>query len=137
VRLFIKKVEIGAEYQDTIYNFWISAKMDDNKLVNVFDYNCFDFRNKCLTSVECLLYANLDIEGESDETIAGTYLGQVGITNWRYIANDMCREEKYHALKTTNGIILFNEKELDKELTGEVSFLLHVARYDLVGYENN
>lgn len=45
----------------------------------------------------------------------------------------MSKEKKYSAIQSTNGIILFNEKELGKELTEEEALILHVTRYDLVG----
>ena len=46
MQLIIEEVEIGAEYDHVIYNFWILARMDNQKLVKIFDYNCFDLRKK-------------------------------------------------------------------------------------------
>lgn len=131
MQLLIEEVEIGAEYQDVIHNFWVTAKMNDQNRISIFDYNCFDLRNKRLTSVECLLYANLDTSSES--FISGTYIGRIQICDWEHLADDLNKEKKYSVLKTTNGIILFNEEELIRELTEEETLSLHVARYDLVG----
>jgi hypothetical protein len=137
MKVFIKKVENGAEYEDKVYDFWVSVQLSSGKEIKVFDFVPFDLRNNILQHSECLLVAGfLESSGNSqkDSTIIKGFLIDYNIKSkdWRNVREDIINES-WFGLQTEDGIYLINPEEIrsEKVKLGEILEYI-VGRFDLV-----
>lgn len=130
--LFIESVQISAEYDNKVYNYWISAKMNDGKVIKIFDYSCLNVFPNVSTYIECQLFANLSTPGQGASEIEGKYIGRRGLKNWKRVMDDRGREKEYPALETSSGIIMFSDMDAEREYLEGETIQLHVIRFDLI-----
>ncbi|WNQ12228.1 hypothetical protein MJA45_04030 [Paenibacillus aurantius] len=130
--LFIENVEVGSEYEDTIFNYWITARMKDGTIVKIFDYSCLNLISKVAFYVESILFANLSPPGYEMTKVTGKYIGKLEIKDWQQIAEDRDLGKQYDAVETSSGIILFHVNDTKKEFLEGDNIQLNVIRFDLI-----
>lgn len=71
-KVIIIKNEVGAIYQDIVYDYWVTCKLGDNTELKLFDYQPIDVSNYINKSVEIKIKA-LFIEKMSNENLRSFY----------------------------------------------------------------
>lgn len=120
----IKTVEIGAEYQDTIYDYWIDAILTSGEVIKIFDFKPFDLRNKIEQTIDLLISVEL-MEGveinplsPEDYNIIGEFVDLVSIPSksWEETAYDDKEQIVKVMIKTRDGMLYLNKDEFESKV---------------------
>ena len=145
MKILIKEIRVGTEYQEEIYDFWITGQLQSGKIIKIFDYN-YDLRDFIDKKVECLIFTPLasiskQIRGRPGKNVVKGYI----IKNhkikekWQKVYNkehdiyDLKKE--YNAIKTEDGYFPTNITENDiKDIDINKEIYFKVGRYDLIAW---
>ena len=136
--LFVEEVQIGAEYEGTVYDFWVTGRLKSGRLIKVFDFIPFDLRSYKGKEIEVLIIAGFlknKVNSENTEVvISGEFTGEYCIPTRQIKVREDISQKKWFSLKTNDGVFLLNPSEFENntpEFGETISFC--VGRFDLVG----
>lgn len=137
MKLLIEEVQIGAEYEGMVYDFWITGRLKNGRLLKVFDFIPFDLRSYQGKEVEVMIIAGFlrsEVDFENTETvITGEVIDEYCLPLLNKVRSDMS-QKKWFALKTKEGMFLLNPSEFEnKPLSIGTKVSFNVGRFDLVG----
>ncbi|MFX1340713.1 MAG: hypothetical protein ACFFDK_19035 [Promethearchaeota archaeon] len=145
MKVLLKNVDIGSEYDDKVYDYWIVGQLNSGKQIEIFDAAPFDLRKYESKTIECLIVATfVEVVYNSDNVdeiiINGTFLGKYSLDDkWENISEGGNKiyelVSEWYAIKTDDGIFLLtlSKKELNSMKEGDIIFL-KVGRYDLLAW---
>jgi hypothetical protein len=128
IDVVIQNVEIGAQHEDIIYDFWIKCETNSGKLINVFDSEPIDLRNLVNNKVSCsidLFMTSLD-HFEGSQKLHGKFIEKKEIDQFIQLL-----------FETSDGIFILEdpeEKELNYPMNEDID--LYVSRLDLRSIQN-
>jgi len=135
MNIFINKIEIGAEYESRIYDFWIYGKQG-NQEIKIFDSVPFDLRNCINEYADCLICASflLNPSGNGNYLLSGIILGDYHTFDYWDKLREDTKKVKWIEVKTEYGNILISENEMNNiKLESEDKVFCTVGRFDLLG----
>jgi hypothetical protein len=140
VNIIVKAVEIGAQYEGKIYDYWITGQTLSGKCIKIFDSVPFDVRKDIGKKINCLLLAGFLKAETNDDTggnvITGNFIGDYEIPVQVLKVRHDVREKKWLAAETCEGIVLFNAEDLKvNSLPIGEKVCFSVGRFDLIGIE--
>lgn len=142
IKVLIKNVEIGAEYENKICDFWITGQLESGKIIKIFDNKIFDLRDYINQKVEFLLVAcfahiiNFKSDSEiifmESSVIRGKFIKKYLIpSKWKKTNFSI----SYSAISTEDGILLLGMSTIDELKKASIKenedIILDVGRFDL------
>lgn len=142
MKIFVEDVENGAEYEDTIYDYWVTALLVNGQRIELFDFVPFDLKKKKGETIEVLVLAgfptNISDSATGESQVSGEYLGEIVLPNhFTKFAND-ADQRKWLGIKTDNGVFLLSPSEMEQaslRIGGHLQF--DAGRFDLIGVTAN
>lgn len=141
IKIIIKAVRIGAEYEGYIPYYYISGQLKSGKIISIFDDEKFDLRKFINRSLNCLIsaysveYIDLSINPEIDDSyksiVKGKYLEKYKIPSYfKKYKNDISP-----AIQNDDGTILLDNYDLkDYRIKNGDIIALDVSRFDLLDW---
>ncbi len=120
IKIKIKKVEIGACYQNKTYNYWVVGEMCDGTTIRIFDEDPIDLRK--LKGKSPYLFIQLFEPQLDDNGMEFTYVGKV--QNHKF--------GNFHKLKNKCGSFYISLNE-DIKFEKNKKYKLKIIRFDLLG----
>ena len=144
INIKISNVEIGAEYRDVIYNFWITAYLDNGKeIYKIFDDAPFDFRNRIGKTFNVILLAH-SIENITNNTDITNNVFTGYLTDKDIPVNELRYLRKLQNInnilifKTNYGSFLIDNDTISKlEILPDTPISIYVPNFDLISYEED
>ncbi len=145
MKVLIKEVNPGTEYQGNISDYWIIVQLDSGQNIELFDATPYDLRNKINQTLECLIIATfVEIFDEPDQInkslLTGKFLGKYVISDkWKNVFEGGNRiyklNSEWYAIYSDDGVFLvtFSNKDIKSLKEGD-KVNLTVGRYDLVAW---
>lgn len=143
MKIFVEDVENGAEYENTVYDYWVTALLVNERRIKLFDFVPFDLRKRKGQMIEVLILAgfptNISASTAGEEAqVSGEYLGEIALpSHCTKFAND-ADQRKWVGIKTDCGVFLLNPGDFEQaslKLGGHLQF--NVGRFDLIGVTVN
>lgn len=137
MKFCVETVEIGASYEETVYDFWVTGKLESGQLIKIFDMVPFDLRDNIGKTVNGLILAGfikMGVENEEGVEIAGNFLKEYEIPKKVIRLRQDVYKKKWLGFQTNDGFLILNPaefEEVDLEYGEEVR--INVGRFDLVG----
>jgi len=137
MNIHVKNVEIGAEYQSVIYDFWIVALLENGESIKIFDCVPFDIRKYLGKTIKVVLSAgflkNISCTSNFERQVYGEFLGEYKIPDWSTNHRQDEDRTRWLGIKTNNGIFLLNPSEFEnlKMSIGD-RLAFDVGRFDLI-----
>lgn len=135
----VVNVEIGAKYQERIYDFWIIGKLKNGNVIKIFDFIPLNLTKYIGKNINLLITGFLieehkkvnDIENTFSGIISEEYKIPLDVINK---SNNMIQVKKMIKFQTDMGTILLNPSEL-KNMTYQFNkqVNLTIGRFDLIG----
>jgi hypothetical protein len=142
MNILVKDVDIGAEYENIIYDFWINALLASGKHIKIFDFKSFDVRKYIGTKIDAVILAgfleNISINTTTNSTeFFGEFVGEYEIPAWFTNLREDVKYKKWLGIKTQDGIFLLSPNEIETVpvVVGE-NLRFNVGRFDLLGFKN-
>ena len=140
MEMIVKSVEIGAEYEGKIYDYWIDVILKDGSELRLFDSKPFDLRRCSGQKIQGLIYLfmldrvdEFDKEKKDIKTIKGVFLKSHLLDTRNYINPPEYLKEPQNVLRTSNGDLLIDEGEVKKMgIQDGESVILTAIRRDLI-----
>ena len=133
----VNKVEIGASYEEKIFDFWVDFQFKNGKTIKAFDYKPFDLRNFEGKTISVLLLAGYITNKETGQEIKGTITDEIFLEkeDWSDCFGGLT-ETKMYRFCTEHGTFLISKSEMDEDAINTGSELtLRFARIDIVAYK--
>lgn len=140
MEMIVKSVEIGAEYEGKIYDYWIDVILKDGSELRLFDSKPFDLRRYSGQKIQGLIYLfmldrvdEFDKEKKDIKAIKGVFLKDHLLDTRNYINPPEYLKEPQNVLRTPNGDFLIDEGEMKKMgIQDGEGIILTAIRRDLI-----
>jgi hypothetical protein len=138
MKIFVKKVETGAEYEGKIYDYWINGQTESGRCIKIFDSVPFDVRGDVGNKIDCLLLAGFLKGAKDDDTednvIRGNFIGEYELPIQIVRIRNDARGKRWLAAQTIEGVVLLSPDDLMvKSLSIGEMVRFRVGRFDLIG----
>lgn len=137
MEFYVRDIEIGASYEGTVYDFWVTGKLESGQLIKIFDLVPFDLRNDIGKTVNILLLAGfikIGVKSGEGREIVGKFLKEYEIPKKVIRLREDINQRKWHGFQTNDGILLLNPAEFEKfNLKHGDEARINVGRFDLIG----
>lgn len=142
MKIFVEDVENGAEYENTIYDYWVTALLANEQRIKLFDFVPFDLRKKKGETIEVLVLAgfptNISNSATGEAQVYGEFLGEIALPcQFSKFANE-AEQRKWLGIKTNYGVFLLNPSDFEQsslKIGGYLQF--DAGRFDLIGITAN
>lgn len=144
MRILFEKVNIGATYQEKVYDFWIHGKSKSGEKIVIYDdgFNLQEYKGKIINCLVLAFMAQIINPKEESKKydpyhpiIKGQYLGEYSISEeWLQCDEDLSLEG-YHGIQSVDGIFLLEPTELqDASIKKGDEIIITVGRLDLLAW---
>jgi hypothetical protein len=131
LEILINDIEIGAQYGDAIYDYWISGSLNNKQNIQIFDSKPIDLRKFKGQCVLCLieLYGIVQVESDFIE------LEYLGLNKQFFLDNLNIDVGIFHEFKNSTGVYFAKEHEVTNIIL-EIgkSYSFKIDRFDLVAF---
>lgn len=131
VEIVLNEIEIGAQYGDAIFDYWLFASLNNNQSIQIFDLKPLDLREYKGQHIFCLLEL-YGIQQVEDESLKMEYLG---VNNQISFGTQNIEPGVYHEFRDTTGIYYAKEDELTNiKLENGKYYSFKIDRFDLIAF---